>query len=342
MPNYLKILKIDEYSITPIYIQLKNGFISGLEQGLIAPGDVLPSINDLSCALDKSRTTVERFYNALKKERVIATVPGKGAYVLEEGRTKQPKVLLLFNKLSAHKKIIYDALAETLNDRVAIDFYVYNNNYFLFKKILSEKMANGYAKIVIVPYFLENEDQAIELINTVPDDKLIIMDKLLPGLTGQFAAVYEDFELDIYEALNELLVPLSKYKSIKLIFPTGTYYSSGIRKGFEKFCADHFFNFGILSNFENEVIQASTVYINIAEEDLVLLIQKIRKTSYIIGKEVGIISYNETAIKQVILEGITTISTSFTLLGSKTAEVLLAFDRNKYRIPFIVRLRPSL
>lgn len=37
------------------------------------------------------------------------------------------------NKLSALKKIIYDAFVETLGEKAAIGFYIYNNDYGLFK-----------------------------------------------------------------------------------------------------------------------------------------------------------------------------------------------------------------
>jgi DNA-binding transcriptional regulator YhcF (GntR family) len=46
--NYLKILSIDEYSITPKYLQLSNAIIRAIESGDIVKDDMLPSINDLS------------------------------------------------------------------------------------------------------------------------------------------------------------------------------------------------------------------------------------------------------------------------------------------------------
>ncbi|RYZ95630.1 MAG: GntR family transcriptional regulator [Sphingobacteriaceae bacterium] len=342
MKNYLKILSIDEYSITPKYIQLVNCIIAGIESGQIVKDDMLPSINDLSYALDISRNTIERVFNELKKAGIVGTIPGKGAFILSTDFKKPLKILMLFNKLSTHKKIIYDAFVQQLGEKAAIDFYVYNNDFYLFKKILSEKISNDYNKFVIVPYFIDNESKSREIINTIPKEKLIIMDKLIAGLTGEYAAVYEDFEGDIYNALIQLLNNLKKYQTIKIIYPQSTYYSKGIVNGFRNFCIDYFFEYEILPDLDNEVIQPGTVYINIVEEDLVLLIQKIKQTPYGIGADVGIISYNETAIKQVILNGITTISTNFETLGTKTAEMVLNNERHHYAVPFTVNLRDSL
>jgi DNA-binding transcriptional regulator YhcF (GntR family) len=53
MKNYLKIVKIDEHSITPKYLQLINSILKGIEDGKIEKDDVLPSINDFSVAIDK-------------------------------------------------------------------------------------------------------------------------------------------------------------------------------------------------------------------------------------------------------------------------------------------------
>ena len=69
MKNYLKIVKIDEHSITPKYLQLINSILKGIEDGRIEKNDILPSINDFSVALDTSRNTIERAYNELKKDR---------------------------------------------------------------------------------------------------------------------------------------------------------------------------------------------------------------------------------------------------------------------------------
>jgi hypothetical protein len=40
MKNYLKIVKIDEYSITPKYLQLINSILKGIEDGRIEKDDI--------------------------------------------------------------------------------------------------------------------------------------------------------------------------------------------------------------------------------------------------------------------------------------------------------------
>lgn len=341
MKNYLKIVKIDEYSITPKYLQLINSILKGIEDNKIVKDDILPSINDLSIALDTSRNTIERAYNELKKTGVVNSIAGKGYFIASTQFDQPIKTLLLFNKLSLHKKLMYDAFAATLGSNAAIDFYIYNNDFNFFRKLIHDKM-DYYSKFVIIPHFIENSEKAFEVINTIPKEKLILMDKLVPGVTGTFGAVYEDFEQDIYHALEQLLKKLSKYHTIKIIFPENTYHAKDILTGFLNFCGKYAFDYEIIHSIAAERFKKGTVYINLMENDLVELIEKIIARKLKPGHDIGVISYNETPLKKIILDGITTISTDFKLMGEKTAELVLKNSTEHTAIPFKVTWRNSL
>ena len=342
MKNYLKILSIDEYSITPKYLQLSNAIIRAIETGDIVKDDMLPSINDLSFALDTSRNTIERVYKELKDKGIVSSVPGKGFFISNTDFQKPLKIFLLFNKLSAHKKLIYDAFVATIGELATIDFYIYNNDFYFFKKIMAESFNSDYAKYIIIPHFLDNETKAHEIINTIPKDKLILLDNLVPAINGKFAAIYENFASDVYEALKSLTHKLTKYHNIKLIFPGKTYHSKEILKGFLNFCRQYAFDYEVVESSAIETIQKDTVYISLTEDDLVELIKKIIASDLKVAKDVGVISYNETALKEIILDGITTISTDFKLMGSKTAEFALSNCHEHFAVPFNVTLRNSL
>ena len=341
MKNYLKIIKIDEYSITPKYLQISNSILRGIEDKKIEKDDILPSINDLSIALEASRNTIERAYKELKKYNVIKSVAGKGYFIADTTFSQPIKVLLLFNKLSSHKKIIYDAFAETLGSNAAIDFYIYNNNFTFFKKLLSDRI-DQYAKLVIIPHFIDNAGNAWEVINGLPKEKLILMDKLVEDVTGNFGAVYENFEQDIYRALEQLLPRLSKYHTLKIIFPENSYYSKEILTGFINFCGQYAFEYDVIHDLKKEALLPGTVYINLMEDHLVELIERIIGGKLNIGEDIGVISYNETPLKKIILNGITTISTNFKMMGERAAEMVLNNTRAHVVIPFLVTERNSL
>ncbi|MCU7551890.1 GntR family transcriptional regulator [Chitinophagaceae bacterium LB-8] len=338
---FYKLIHIDEYSAMPKYQQLVNSIIKAIATEKLNIDDPLPSINELSFEFEISRDSVEKAYKHLKKTGIIGSFPGKGYYVKNTNVDKIIKIFLLFNKLSAHKKIIYESLANKLGDAATIDMYVYNNNFTLFKKLLLN-CKEDYDYYIIMPHFLEGSENAHKFINTIPKDKLILLDKIIPRVTGNFRAVYENFEKDIYRSLEQALPRLSKYHALNIIFPEYTYYPSEIITGFTAFCQEYAFNYNIISDIKKVPLARGEVYINLLEDDLVTLIEKSLEENLVIGEDIGIISYNETSIKKVLLNGITTISTDFQMLGEKTAELILSQAIKQVEVNFYLNLRNSL
>ncbi|WP_044171522.1 GntR family transcriptional regulator [Flectobacillus major] len=336
------VIRVDDISATPKYLQIVHSTIKGIELGHIMVNDRLPSINEVSFELDVSRDTVEKSYRQLKHMGILESVPSKGYYIKNTDFEKPVKVLLLFNKLSAHKKIIFDAFVKELGQQVAIDFYVYNNDFSLFKKVLTAKKDEDYSHFVIIPYFLDDNGKVEEVVNMIPKEKLIILDKMVSGVHGEYGAVFENFEQDIYMALCQVVDRLRNYSKLKLMFPRNSCYPQEIRTGFLNFCQDYAFEASVVDNIKYEDVQEGEVYINLMEDDLVILIKKILNNNLKIGQQVGIISYNETPLKEIILDGITTISTNFKEMGKTAARLILEKDKSHIANQFEVNLRKSL
>lgn len=339
--DVLKIIRVDDYSVTAKYLQIAHSIIGNITSGVLHKGDPLPSINELSYELDMARDTVERAYKYLRDKNVIDSVPRKGYFIVDEQVKQDLKICLLFNKLSEHKKIIYDAFAATLGNDVSIDFYIYNNDFSLFKKLLAER-DKDYTHYVVLPHFVEGGEQAYKLINALPKEKLILLDKRMPEVNGVYGGVYENFESDIYSALKEAIPALRKYSDIHVIFPESSYYPDEIKTGAARFCRDFGFGYQEIGDSNAVTITAGSVYICVMEEDLVTLIEKMLQSGFRAGQQVGIISYNETRIKKLILEGITTVSTDFYLLGATAAGLVLSGKKEHIDIPFRIVLRSSL
>ena len=332
---------IDYYSATPKYLQLANSISKGIGEGKISKDEVLPSINEISAEFEISRDTAEKGYKFLKQKGILGSIPGKGYFVKSTEVNNTIKIFLLFNKLSVHKKIVYDAFVAEIGDNASIDFYIYNNDFDFFKRLILNKK-NDYTHYVIIPHFTEGSENTCEVINTIPKEKLIILDKLVRGVSGDYAAIYENFEKDLYDALEKALPKLSKYHTIKIIVPSHTYHPKEILNGFRSFCEQYAFNYKVVHNIANEPIKEGEAYINLMEDDLVILLEKVLATKMKLGKHVGVISYNDTPLKKIILNGITTISTDFTLMGRKAAQVILAQSTEHFEIPFYLTLRNSL
>ncbi|MHA8066779.1 GntR family transcriptional regulator [Aquirufa sp. ROCK2-A2] len=339
--NLFHILQIDAFSSTPKYLQIANSVIEGIRTKKIKKGDVLPSINELSFENYISRITVEKSYNYLKSKGIIASVRGKGFYILVDNLSFDLRVFLLFNKLSEHKKIIYDSFVEELGENASVDFFIYNNDFNLFKKIIQSR-DRDYSHIVIIPHFLDGEENARELINHLPKEKLYLVDKLLPGIQGNFGAVYENFEKDIFNALSQISESLKKYHTLKIIFPNTSYYPLEIVNGFMRFCQHYGYEREILSSAKDITPKNGELYICVMENDLILLLDKILESKLELGQDVGIISYNETPLKRLLFRGITTVSTDFINLGTSVAQLIKANSKEQIENPFQVIARDSI
>jgi len=340
-PQIIDLIKVDELSSTPKYLQIVNSVIREIENGHIHIGDNIPSINELSIELDIARDTVERGYRHLKNIGVIDAVPRRGYYIKKIDFKQPLKIFLLFNKLSAHKKTIYDALVGALGEHAVVDFYIYNNDFLLFKRLIANRK-DDYTHYVVIPHFMEGEENGYETINAIPKEKLLILDKMVSGIRGDYAAVFENFEKDIYTALEQATDRLSEYHTLKIVFPSQTYYPEEILKGFKRFCQDSAFSYKVVHNIIDDTVQSGEVYINVLEDNLVVVLEKIIASGLIIGKEVGVISYNETPVKKFILNGMTTISTDFHQMGITAAQMILSGSKDHIEIPFKLTLRSSL
>tara|TARA_R110002050_G_scaffold39757_1_gene97433 strand:+ start:7437 stop:7661 length:225 start_codon:yes stop_codon:yes gene_type:complete len=54
-----------------------------------------------------------------------------------------------------------------------------------------------------------------------------------------------------------------------------------------------------------------------------LIIKKIKEDKLTLSKDIGIISYNDTLLKEIVEGGITTISTDFNIMGERLAQMIL-------------------
>jgi|SRR6185312_863277 len=341
MDYFFKFIDIDILSVTPKYLQIANSIIKAVTNGKLQDNDILPSINEFSNELDVSRDTVEKGYKHLKKIGVLDSVAGKGFFIKNSDSLQIYKIFLLFNKLSTHKKIIYDSFASTFGNSATIDFYIYNNDFNLFKELIKKSIDN-YSHYVIIPHLTQDTETFADVLNLIPPEKLVLMDKTISSMEDKCSSIFEDFEHDICSALKSALQQLQKYHTIKIIFPSYTYHPKEILMGFYNFCVEFAFDHSIIHNITEEIIEDGTVYLSLMEDDLVTLIEKIIDSKKEVGKDVGVISYNETPLKRIILNGITTVSTDFMLMGKTAAEIILNREQAHVAMPFYLTLRDSL
>ena len=269
-------LDISPEKKVPMYMQIVESITDAIRRGNYKMGDRIYSINELSNEYFLARDTVQKAYNILHERGVITSVKGKGYYVNNTNIDVAYKVLLLFSKISNYKKQIYNSFVQTLGKNAIVDIKIHHFNTALFSEHITNNI-NNYDYFVVMPHFYDDPAEAVKIIKKIPEDKLIILDKNIPISDIHSAAVYQDFQNDIVEALEQGLDLLSKYEKLFLVFPGIGKYSPEIVTGFKKFCMQNSFRNEVLDEVtELTEVDAKQAYIVIEEIDLCNVIKKAR------------------------------------------------------------------
>lgn len=334
--------KINFVAKIPKYLQVSSAVIEAIRDGKLKRGQKIPSINEFSENYLLSRDTVEKAYRELRKRNIIISVRGKGYFIHRSDVHAPIRVLLIFNKISNYKKQVYNAFVHTLGKNAIVDLHIHHFSTQILGTLIANNLGD-YDYYVIMPHFYENVEEAVRLIREIPSNQLILLDKDLPQIGGDYAAVYQDFERDIADALYEAIDLLKKYKRIILVNPLLVPYPPEITKGFRYFCRMNDFDFDIINEIDTSTkVQKQEAYVVIEETDLVNLVKICRSKHLKVGKEIGIISYNETPLKEILLKGITVISTDHEKMGATAAEMIIEKKRKKVKNPFVLIRRESL
>ncbi|MGL6267027.1 MAG: GntR family transcriptional regulator [Chitinophagaceae bacterium] len=335
------IFQIDASRRTPKYLQLVHCITKAIKNGSLKNNDRIPSINELSNEFLLSRHTVQKAYSLLIETGIIVPIQGKGFYINRTDIATPYRILLVINKISNYKKQVYNSFIQTLGNKAIVELKVHHSNVSLLDEFVTGQ-SKEFDYILIMPHFYENEEKAMEIIKKIPKDKLILLDKEIPGLES-FASVYQDFKNDISEALESALPQLMKYQELVLVFPHIVNYPTEIVAGFRKFCLQQKFKSQIIPEIENTLqLTKGSVYIVIEEMDLVNIIKLAKVKGLQQGNDFGIISFNDTPLKEILLDGITVISTDHEKMGEMAANLILGNTREKIKNPFNLILRNSL
>jgi DNA-binding transcriptional regulator YhcF (GntR family) len=336
------IIEIDSQRRTPKYQQIVNSVTKAIREGKFKMGDRLYSINELSSECSLSRDTVQKAYDLLEKEKIIEAVKGKGFYINRTDVLARYRVLLIFNKLSNYKKMIHDSFVRAMGNNGVVELRIHHSDVRVLKDIIDNNHCE-YDHYVIMPHFYEQTAEARDIIDQLPHEKLLFLDKDMTFSNWQCRGVFQDFENDIRNALITGLDALRKYKKLMYVHPSMTPHPNEIKKGFKRFCNEHGFEEEIINEVPPEHnIRRGDVYIVIQESDLANVIKNCRRKNLRVGKDVGIISYNETPIKNMLLDGITVISTDHSRMGETAARMIMEKTNERIKIPFQLITRNSL
>ena len=321
----MKYIQIDDSLGVPKYRQIINSIYTAISIGSLKLGDKIPSLNQICVEFQLSRDTVMVAFNELKSKGIINSIPGKGYYINSTEINLDQKIFVLFDELNAFKEDLYTSVLNSLENKATVDIYFHHFNYQVFKDLISESVGK-YTSYVIMPATF---DYSADIIGKLPKDKVYILDRLKEDLLD-YPVVYQDFEKDVYDALTNGFDLLQKYNKLIMIFPGGKE-PEGRMLGFQRFCGEKGFKSEIIRNVVNKEMKSGEAYFVPSDRSLVRLVKMAGEKNLQLGSDVGIVSFNDTVLKEVVAGGITTISTDFQLMGQTLARMIQERSTEKIR-----------
>ncbi|MCD6355479.1 MAG: GntR family transcriptional regulator [Prolixibacteraceae bacterium] len=327
---------IDPKSSKPKYRQIINSVYRAIERKSLVKGDKVPSINQICSEFNLSRDTVMAAFNELKAKGILLSQPGKGYYIATTDIQLEEKIFVLFDELNAFKEDLYNSLINSLKGKANVEVYFHHFNYKVFKNLILESIGH-YTSYIIMPATFDNTSH---LISKLPKEKVFILDRLKPDLID-FPVVYQDFEQDFYDALETGYNLLKKYRKLVFVNPGGKEPIDRVH-GFERFCKKYNLNGEWVKSLEGIRPGLYEAYFLISDRDLVEMVKTAKNYDYKLGTKFGIVSFNNTMLKEVVEGGITTISTDFVEMGKTLAEMVLEHKTGQIRNPSKLIVRNSL
>ena len=330
---------------TSISIPVYKQIISQVEQKIISgeysPGFLLPSMNELAAELDISKETIKKAYAILRDKGVIEPHQGKGFYVkgLEENRPM--RILLLFDKLSSYKQVLFQSFIDRIGGDAEVTIRIHNQNLDVLEFFIDEDVDN-FDYYVVAPHFpLDSASQKrmLKLLKRIPNRKLILVDRNIPELPGNYGSVDQDFSYDITYALSEGLDKLREFSKLNVVIMPNSLYSAQIRQAVDKFCKANGLSVDFHHGVSEDIVRRNEVYLmlNSQQDAGLLAFSRIaKKLSLTIGEDISVISYNDSPINEIILNGLTAVSTDFRQMGELAAQMIL--DKSVFKVKCDFRL----
>ena len=325
-------INISKESGRPIYMQVASFFEDAIRRGELCEGELLPSLNELSVMAGIGRDTANKAYSLLLKKRLIDARHGKGFFVSDRSGSRF-RVLLIVDKMSSHQQRMINAFTKRLKDGADVTMLMHNQDLDLLESYISNNLGS-FDYYVIVPHFKTDDvtvRRLLALLKRIPERKLVLMDHIPNGFTGNFSAVYQDIGADIPKALSQGREVLSRYKRMRVVRMSPGIYQDITWPSVKSYCD----SIGLESVMEKDLprrISAGDVFLltgSRLDYLLVELSRKILERGFELGKDVGLICQNDFVINEIILGGLTTISSDYARIGIDAAEMILSGDLRK-------------
>lgn len=324
-----ELIRIDTALATPVYKQIVQSICRNIENGVLVKDDVLPSVNKISEEFSLARGSVFTAYNDLRASGIIDSIPGKGYFVSSTETKQNKRIFLLFSTFTPYKETLFNALLNSLPKTCSLDIYFHHHSMKMFETLIREQ-AGYYNVFILMP---EIHDDTLPILSKLDARRIFLLDVGFKEYKKEFPGVFQNFEKDIYSILSAHQHLVAKYKRLTLVFPEGARIKD-IVSGFNKFSRKTAVPTVIKCSIGADDVKKGDAFIVIDDNHLVDIIRLAKTNKWQLGKDIGVLSYNETSLKSVIGEGISTITTDFEAMGKTIADMIMTGQREVIENPF--------
>ncbi|RKD90120.1 GntR family transcriptional regulator [Mangrovibacterium diazotrophicum] len=324
---------IDEGSAQTKIQQLLHAVNEAISNGVLREGDFLPSVNQLSKSSGLSRDTIFKAYRILKQRSIISSTPTKGYFV----NSASFKVMMLLDDFSAFKEQLYGSFRANLPDNYVVDLLFHHYNPDVFEQLIQNSLGR-YSMYVVMNI---KHHRMEKVVRKIDPNKLLILDMGTPD-NPDIAYLNQDFANGAVNCLEQVKDRLTCYRKFNLVFPKTTPHPSEFVNSFISFCNDNDIVCNVIEKLTEQSVQSGEAYFVIKEEDLVYIVKSAKKQQLILGKDIGMIAYNDSPLKELVGDGITVISVDFAEMGKKAAHFVESKEKLFETLPPKLILRGSL
>ncbi len=333
----LNFIKTEQLAMVPKFLQLVEIIKSDIDCGIFKIGEQIPSIHETSIEFDMAKQTVERAYKILKNTGHLCSVKGKGFFVANKCKLDLKKVVIFVRNYANENFEYYKALKKHLPKRYVIDIKPYGDEENGLEWNLITYL-NNYDFFVIFNDFIPLTKNEIQILKEIPEQKLIIV-----GNTHHIEKGSK-INCDPKNCIKKLLKKVessNKWNNYLLILSKKVDYKE-ISSSLRAFCASRGKYHASYDFVPSAALKKNTVVFVTEDDHLVQLIRECNKANLIIGLDVGVVCYHDSALKEIISGGISSFTPNYEQMGMETSEVIVQNKIRQSRCDYMIINRNSL
>lgn len=334
---YSKIQELEDVALLSKHEQLVKGIINAIDAKVIVQGSMLPSVNNMVKELGFARKTIVKAYNELKDRGIIESKNRLGYFVANEATDQTMKVAVLLYAFHPFQEIFYNTLREALGENYQLDVFFHHNNPEVYENILLS-IIGRYGMYVVAPI---HDIKTQTLLSKIPANRLLIVDRY-EHIGDEYSYISQEFEKSTFKVLTTLKHSINKYEEFVLFFKEDADYPIGSLKAFKRFINVNKIKGRIENKYQPSLLKKGTVYMTFSDVDLWKLLKDCNQQGFILGEDIGVLSTNDSPVKEFISGGITTYCADFGEMANMASDYIKERKSMQLILPVKIEKRNSL